>query len=171
MPDELRLTPTSYVVLGLLELLGGEATPYELKQAAASSVGNLWSLHHAQLYSEPERLAGAGLVSHRREQAGRRRRRYSLTSAGRDALRAWREQPTNAFTELRDLGLLQLFFGADPVALAVAQLAVHEHKLAEYEQIRRESEGQPRSGPVLALEAGIGHEREWVSFWKRLAAG
>src|ERR1700751_4935252 len=148
MSNERRLTPTSYVVLGLLELLGGEATPYELKRAAAISVGNLWSLHHAQLYTEPEHLATAGLVSERREQTGRRRRRYSLTPAGREALRAWREQPTNAFTELRDPGLLQLFFGADPAPLAAVQLAVHERKLAEYEALRAGEEGPPDGGPA-----------------------
>jgi DNA-binding PadR family transcriptional regulator len=169
MSNERRLTPTSYVVLGLLELLGGEATPYELKRAAAMSVGNLWSLHHAQLYTEPEHLTAAGLLREEREQTGRRRRRYSLTDAGRDALRAWREQPTDAFTELRDLGLLQLFFGADPAPLAVVQLAVHEDKLAEYEAMRAEDDEPRDSGPSLALEAGIAHEREWVRFWRRLA--
>jgi len=168
MSNEIRLTPTSYVVLGLLELLGGEATPYELKQAAASSVGDLWSLHHAQLYGEPERLATAGLVSERREQTGRRRRHYSLTSAGRGALESWRSQPTDAFTELRDPGLLQLFFGADPGRLAPVQLAVHERKLAEYEEMLRAAGDEPRTGPMLALEAGIGHEREWVRFWTGL---
>jgi PadR family transcriptional regulator, regulatory protein AphA len=168
MSSKLRLTPTSYAVLGLLELLGGEATPYELKQAAASSVGDLWSLQHAQLYGEPERLAGAGLVRERREQRGRRRRRYSLTTAGRAALEDWRTKPTDVFTELRDLGLLQLFFGADPAKLAAVQLAVHERKLAEYEEIRRAGADKPHRGPALALEAGIGHEREWVRFWRRL---
>src|ERR1700757_1533765 len=136
MSSERRLTPTSYVVLGLLELLGGAATPYELKRAAAASVGNLWSLHHAQLYSEPEHLTAAGLLEEHREQTGRRRRRYSLTPAGRQALSAWGGQPTDAFTELRDQGLLQLFFGADPARLAAIQLEVHERKLAEYEAMR-----------------------------------
>ena len=27
------------------------------------------------------------------------------------------------------------------------------------------------AGPNLVLEAGIGHEREYVRFWKRLAGG
>lgn len=170
MSTDLRLNPTSYVVLGLLELLGGEATPYELKRAAASSIGDLWSVHHAQLYGEPERLAGAGLLSEHREQTGRRRRRYSLTGAGQAALDAWRAQPTDAFTELRDLGLLQLFFGADPARLAAVQLTVHERKLAEYEQMRAAGGELSDSGPSLALEAGIGHETEWVRFWRRLVS-
>lgn len=170
MSSELRLTPTSYIVLGLLELLGGEATPYELKRAAANSVGDLWSVQHAQLYAEPERLAAAGLLRERREQTGRRRRRFSLTAAGRAALEKWRAQPTDAFTELRDLGLLQLFFGAEPSGVAAVQLAVHERKLAEYEEIRRSGGDLADSGPSLALDAGIGHEKEWVRFWRGLVS-
>jgi DNA-binding PadR family transcriptional regulator len=170
MSSDLQLTPTSYVVLGLLELLGGEATPYELKRAAMNSIGDLWSLQHAQFYGEPKRLAAAGLLSEQHEQTGRRRRRYSLTAAGRVALDSWRSQPTSVFTELRDIGLLQLFFGADPVQLATMQLALHERKLAEYERRQRSNGDVSDSGPSLALEAGIGHEREWVRFWRRLAS-
>ena len=48
--SSLRLTPTSYVVLGLVREMG-EATPYALKQAVTLGVGNFWSLQHAQLYS------------------------------------------------------------------------------------------------------------------------
>ena len=61
MSNEIRLTPTSYIVLGLLEA-AGEATPYDLKQMVAVGLGNFWSLQHAQLYTEPERLAGAGYL-------------------------------------------------------------------------------------------------------------
>ena len=93
--QEPRLTPTSFIVLGLIEL-SGEATPYDLKQAVGRSLGNFWSLQHAQLYSEPERLAEAGYLKERREEGGRRRRHYSLTAEGpqgaggvaRDARRA-----------------------------------------------------------------------------------
>lgn len=166
--QDLRLTPTSYIVLGLLNF-AGEATPYQLKQIVGSSIGNFWSLQHAQLYSEPERLAAAGLVSVEQEHEGRRRKRYRLTSAGRDALRAWLSAPTSEMSELRDPGLLQLFFGADPKPLAEAQLAVHRAKLAEYERLRDLAATRPSSGPLLALEAGIGHGREWVRFWSKLA--
>jgi DNA-binding PadR family transcriptional regulator len=166
--QELRLTPTSYIVLGLVEL-SGEATPYDLKQAVAATLGNFWSLQHAQLYSETERLASGGYLSERREQSGRRRRRYSLTDAGRRALADWRRTPTEDLYELRDLGLLKLFFGADPVALAEVQLGAHERKLAEYEAFRRLDSGDGPRGPWLALESGIGHEREWIRFWSKLA--
>jgi DNA-binding PadR family transcriptional regulator len=154
-------------VLGLLDM-SGEATPYELKQAVALTLGNFWSVQHAQLYSEPERLAKGGYLSERREEGGRRRRRYSLTAKGRAALAEWREEPTDQLSELRDLALLKLFFGGDPTELGEAQLEAHRRQLAEYEAMRRMDPGDGARGPWLALDSGIGHEREWVRFWERV---
>ncbi|HVS29800.1 MAG TPA: PadR family transcriptional regulator [Solirubrobacteraceae bacterium] len=163
----IKLTPTSYIVLGLLDVVG-EATPYDLKQMVAGGVGNLWSLQHAQLYSEPERLTKAGYLSERRERGGRRRKHYSLTDQGRRALAAWVAEPTSEFTQLRDVGLLKLFLGADPATVAAAQLELHSGKLAEYERAQNTlAAGEGPPGPRLALEAGIGHEREYVRFWSR----
>src|SRR4051794_5330941 len=133
--QELRLTPISYIVLGLLSW-AGEATPYRLKQLVAASVGNFWTLQHAQLYTEPERLAKAGYLTERRERGGRRRKLYAITDKGRRALDEWRSEPTDAIFELRAPALLKLFFGADPIELAVVQVEAHRRKLAEYEQIR-----------------------------------
>ncbi len=157
-------------MLGLLDM-SGEATPYELKQAVANTLGEFWSVQHAQLYSEPERLARAGYLRERREEGGRRRKRYSLTAKGRQALEEWRETPTDQLSELRDLALLKLFFGAEPRGLAEAQLAVHRRKLAEYEAARENDPGTGPRGPWRALESGIGHEREWVRFWEALSEG
>jgi DNA-binding PadR family transcriptional regulator len=168
MSSEIRLTPTSFIVLGLLEA-AGEATPYELKQVVAASLADFWSIQHAQLYSEPERLTKAGYLSERREQGGRRRRYYKVTAAGRKALRSWLEEPTGELTELRDPGLLKLFFGADPKSLAEAQVPVHRSKLAEYEKLLAEMGSDAPAGMRLSLESGIGHEREWVRFWSKLA--
>ena len=162
-----RLTPTSFIVLGLIEL-AGRATPYDLKALAKRTVGAFWSLPHAQLYAEPERLAGAGYLDEQREDSGRRRKHYTLTDRGREALREWRENPTGDMTELRDPGLLRLFFGADPAALAPLQAAAHGERLAAYEAtLAALPAGTPR-GVELTLRAGIAHEREWVSFWSEL---
>jgi PadR family transcriptional regulator AphA len=168
--QEPRLTPTSFIVLGLLDM-SGEATPYELKQAVATTLGNFWSVQHAQLYSEPERLAKAGYLNERREEGGRRRRRYSLTARGKRALEDWRAEPTDQLSELRDLALLKLFFGGNPDALGEAQLEAHKRQLAEYEQMRRMDPGTGERGPWLTLDSGIGHEREWVRFWEGLTSG
>ena len=166
--QEPRLTPTSFIILGLVEL-SGESTPYELKQAAAGSVGNFWSMQHAQFYTEPERLVEAGLLTREREEGGRRRKRYRLTDDGREILARWRQEPTDELAELRDLGLLKLFFGAPAGPLAEAQIAAHERKLAEYEWIRDRDPGKGPSGPRATLDAGIAHEREWVRYWKKIA--
>jgi PadR family transcriptional regulator AphA len=168
--DVIELTQTSYTVLGLVSL-AGEATPYDLKQMVALSVGNFWSVPHSQLYAEPDRLAGAGYLSVRRESGGRRRKHYKLTAKGREALEQWVHSPTDGELELRDPGILKLFFGADPSALAAGQLEHHRRRLKEYESVREEADALPISGPRLALEAGIGHEREYVRFWSRLAKG
>lgn len=166
--QEIRLTPTSYIVLGLLEL-GGECTPYGLKQLVSTSVGNFWTLHHAQLYTEPERLAKGGYVTEKREQGGRRRRLYELTAKGRRALDGWRAEGTSSLGELREPAVLKLFFGADPAQLASVQLPAHRQKLAEYEAIRDGMPDDVPEGPRLALEAGILHERSSIEFWGRFA--
>jgi PadR family transcriptional regulator, regulatory protein AphA len=167
--EDIQLTPTSFIVLALLSA-SGEATPYELKQMAAATVGQFWSLSHSQVYAEPERLAKAGYLSEKREQGGRRRKRYSLTARGRSAFEAWRDEPSRALYELRDPGLLQLAAGANPARLAEAQLETHKEKLAELEQMRA---GLDVAGAaeayLLVCDCGIGHEREYVRFWSRLA--
>jgi DNA-binding PadR family transcriptional regulator len=146
----------------------GEATPYDLKGIVAASLGNFWSVQHAQLYSETARLAKDGFLSERREEQGRRRKLYALTDAGRRALDGWRAEPTGELYELRDIGLLKLFFGADPKTIAPEQLEAHRAKLAEYESMRDEAEGLAPAGPRLALENGIEHERVYVKFWEGL---
>jgi PadR family transcriptional regulator AphA len=165
--QELRLGPVSYVVLGFIELTG-EATPYLLKQLVAGSVGNFWTLQHAQLYTEPERLAKAGLLTEERERGGRRRKLYKITDAGRRALTDWRTEPTDAIPELRSPALLKLFFGADPAAVAPLQVEAHRRKLAEYEVIRDSMPEFVPEGPRLALEAGIASTRQQIEWWEAL---
>jgi DNA-binding PadR family transcriptional regulator len=163
--QELRLTPLSFIVLGLVAW-AGEATPYRLKQLVAASVGNFWTLQHAQLYTEPERLAKAGYLTEQRERDGRRRRLYAITDKGRKALDEWRAEPTDAIAELRAPALLKLFFGSDPAELAPIQIEAHRRKLAEYEEIRASMPGSVPAGPRLALEAGIASERQQVEWWE-----
>src|SRR5690348_14332730 len=104
-----RLSTTSYVVLGTIGLRG-PSTPYDLKRAVGHSVGYFWSFPHAQLYSEPERLERMGLLEVETEQTGRRRKVYSITDEGRDAVRAWLAAPTHEHFEMRDIAEMKLFF-------------------------------------------------------------
>jgi DNA-binding PadR family transcriptional regulator len=167
MSSGIRLSPTSYIVLGLLDA-AGEATPYDLKRTVAISLGNFWSLPHAQLYAEPARLAEGGYLNERREDGGRRRRYYKLTERGREALREWVAQPTAEMTELRNPAMLKIFFGGDPRQMAEAQLPVRRAKVAAYEQMERDIEGHVPEGMLITLRIGLAHEREWVDFWSRL---
>src|ERR1700741_2771493 len=104
-----QLTPVSYVVLGMVA--EGATTSYDMKQKASRSVGYFWNFPHSQLYAEPGPLVERGLPDEEREAEGRRRRVYTLTAAGREALDDWLREPTSEQPQIRDAGLLKLFFG------------------------------------------------------------
>jgi PadR family transcriptional regulator, regulatory protein AphA len=166
--QEIQLTPTSYIVLGLLEQ-AGEATPYRLNRLVDLSVGHFWSLPRSQLYAEPARLAQAGYLSEEQEPDGRRRKRYALTERGCEALRRWTDTPTHEYPELRDPSLLKLFFGADPQRMAEAQLSTLRPLLETYEQLRAQDDGEGPDGPRQSLQVGIDHVETSIRAWERIA--
>jgi PadR family transcriptional regulator, regulatory protein AphA len=168
MVGDRELTPTSYIVLGLLAEEPG--TPYDLKARVAAGLGNFWSVQHAQLYTETARLAGEGLLDEERETEGRRRKTYSITAAGRAALSAWLEEDAvGELPEVRDPGLLKVYLGADPKLIAAAQVAAHKARLQEWENLKTAlSTFEVPVGPGIALEAGITYARMSVKFWSAL---
>lgn len=173
----LDLPTSSYVILGLLASRAN-ATPYLLKKWVDESIGYFWDFPRAQLYIDPERLARLGLVAEEREASGRRRRVYRITEAGRAELRRWLREPAVAEVELRDQGLLKLFFGsllsADDVrALARRERDLHQRRLSQYHLIHAELERDPPpdAGFALAtLRMGIAYEEASVAFWDGLVA-
>ena len=94
---------------------------------------------------------------------------HAVGDAGARCSIAGAEDPATDLYELRDPGLLKLFCGADPARLAETQLEQHEQRLELYRSLH-EHEEMPH-GMRLALESGIGHEREYVRFWSRLRDG
>jgi DNA-binding PadR family transcriptional regulator len=158
-----KLTTASYLVLGMIDMLG-PVTPYGLKTAAANTVTHFWSLPHTQIYTQCDRLLADGYVSERREREGRRRRRFSITKKGEQSLRRWLTEGADVVADMRDLATLKMFFGADPQKLAQAQTKLHQDTLAYYLSLRG-ADGVD-GGPLLALEVGIAHERAMVRFWK-----
>ncbi|AKU16694.1 PadR family transcriptional regulator [Luteipulveratus mongoliensis] len=161
-----RLTTASYLVLGLVDMLG-EASPYALKQAAADYVAPFWSLPHTQIYVQADKLVESGLLRQDQETDGRRRRILTITEEGREALNSWRADPTAVPVEARDLGLLKLFFGADSKVIGPAQVEHHSQRLAGYEEMKAGGSRMP-DGAAATLEFGIRYERALVAFWSTL---
>jgi DNA-binding PadR family transcriptional regulator len=171
-----RLSSTSYVVLGMIALRG-PSTPYDLKRAVGHSVGYFWHFPHAQLYSEPDRLAELGLLTLAVEDGGRRRKTYSLTEQGRDALRAWLAAPTNEHFQMRDIAELKLFFNevgeaSDVQHLAHEQIKQHRDRIAIYQDMVARFGTDPAARPrMITLELGLEMEHAALRFWSALAEG
>ncbi len=158
------LTTASYLVLGLVKF-AKSTTPYELKSLAAETVGPFWSLPHTQIYAQCDKLVEAGLLDEQRQEEGRRRRVLTITEAGRRALREWLGDDSFVPIEARDLGILKLFFGADPAVLAPTQVREHSQILRSYERVERTAPADTPAGIRAALEFGLQYERWMVNFW------
>lgn len=172
--SRIKLTVTSHVVLGLIALRG-PSTPYDLKRAVGRSVAFFWPFPHSQLYSEPERLATAGLLRCEEETGGRNRKTYHLTPAGRTAITQWVTTPLGDMPELRDTALLQLFFSELTsrdaiVAVARAQIALHQDRLATYEALAtRHAGNRTLARRMSPMGFGIRLEKANIAFWTEIA--
>lgn len=160
-----RLTPPSYLVLGIIDKLG-EASPYDVKVEAGRTVAPFWSMPHAQVYTQCDRLVEAGLLSEVRQAGGRNRRVLRLTGPGEAALRAWLEDPEFVPVEARERAILKLWFGARPEVLAPAQFDAHQEALGRYEGLAASVGDLLARGQREALEFGIRYERMMVEFWQ-----
>jgi PadR family transcriptional regulator, regulatory protein AphA len=111
-----------------------------------------------------------------REDGGRRRRHYTITDAGRVALTEWLAVPATAPSEIRDSGLLKLFFGelGEPeqmLALAQAQAAAQRDLLARYEAIHERYGDRPEyAHRLITVELDIAYARAAIEFWESVAA-
>ncbi len=164
-PDA-ALGPSAYIVLGLLSQ-HAEGTSYDLKRWADESVGYFWTFPRSQLYAEPQRLVLLGLLQEVQEDSGRRRRTYSITPTGQAALTQWLTRPAGS-PELRDLGLLKLFFSEQGtpeglMQLATEQLRLHRARLQEYEELLVCAPPQHSKRQPLAM--GLLYERASIEFW------
>lgn len=167
------LTPTSHLVLGLVRLLQ-PCTSYDMKQLVRISIGNFWSFPHSQLYAEPARLVEDGMLEEEQEDTGRRRRLYRLTEAGYEALHTWVRTPADEIGELRDEGLLKLFFAdatdAEAIReLARAQVKVHEDRIQWLAAIRAEHAAGAGAAQMATLELGLRWDRTAADFWTEVA--
>ncbi|WP_460757781.1 PadR family transcriptional regulator [Nocardiopsis oceani] len=169
-----RLSTTSYVIIGMVAMRG-PSTSYDLKRAIGHSVGYFWNFPHAQLYSEPKRLEKLGLLESEEEVSGRRRRTYSVTQAGMDALRDWLREPTEQHFELRDVAEIKLFFNefsepGDIARLAADQQRQHQKRIEDYEEMKvRFGERTDIASRMITLRLGLELEYAALRFWKTIS--
>ena len=167
------LTITSYVALGIIGQ-SNSCTSYNLKRTINNSIHCFWSFPHSQLYAEPELLKAAGLVTEVREDSGRKRRIYTITEKGKQALQEWLRQPTEASVEIRDVALLKLFFGNllvpdDLQLLAIEQVAFHRQRLDENETICAALNQQDDGFAATTLEMVSLYDKAAIAFWSSIA--
>jgi len=165
----MELSPTAYVILGMLR--NEPRSGYEIKRVVDGSTRFFWAASYGQIYPELRKLAEAGLVEgESRPTGGRRRTVYRLTEAGREELRRWLDEPPERL-ELRDEGLLKLFFAAaaEPgraLEIIDAKQRLAEDKLAALRKIEPKAAAAAASDPFPHLVARYGLEwSEWVIAW------
>jgi PadR family transcriptional regulator, regulatory protein AphA len=169
----MKLTPASHVVLGMLNL--GARSGYEIRRTIEISARFFWTISPVQIYPELKRLEESGLVKGREApRGGRQRRTYTITAAGKRALRQWLESPEEPAVEWRDAGLLKLFFAdALPADEAIARLgAIRQRSERLAKQFRsdivpvaeRNLERNDERYPLLAARFGLDYH-EWVVDW------
>lgn len=116
------LTTTSYALLGMLAIRSWST--YELAKHMDRSLGRLWPRARSHLFNEPKHLVAKGLARATEEMVGRRPRTvYTITPAGRRALRRWLGTPGEGPVLEFEQGL-KVFFadqGTKQAALAAVE--------------------------------------------------
>jgi DNA-binding PadR family transcriptional regulator len=167
----------AYVVLGMLGL--GPKSGYEIKRTVEISIRFFWTISQAQIYPALEHLEASGLVTGRDEPRGRRpRRMYEITDAGRVVLADWLRGPEPMPFELRDIGMVKLFFADalprdDAMELLGAVRRRSEERVRELHRIEPEARVTAETGelfPLLTLEMGLAFHRAIVDACDAFAA-
>jgi PadR family transcriptional regulator, regulatory protein AphA len=157
-----ELGAPAYVVLGMVRL--GARSGYEIKQAVELSIRFFWTISQAQIYPSLEQLERAELVRGRSEPQGRRPRRvYDITETGEVALEEWLRGEEPMPFELRDIGLVKLFFADaldrdDALALLTAVERRSQERVATLREIEpgaQLADQESNAHPLLTLRIGI----------------
>jgi PadR family transcriptional regulator, regulatory protein AphA len=160
------LTATGRVALGMIAF--GRRTGYDIKAFVDKTTRYFWAASYGQIYPELKRLEDQGLVRGRSEPSGGRARTvYELTDAGAAALAHWLESDEETVYELRDEGMLKLFFSDSApggrMEIVRAMRTREERALAHLRSIEPHAREGPK-GSYLTLQLGIGLT-EWTIEW------
>jgi DNA-binding PadR family transcriptional regulator len=164
------LSATGKVILGMISI--GVATGYEIKRFVDKTTRHFHAASYGQIYPELRRLEERGLITGSPEPSGARARTvYSLTDSGRRTLEAWLESDAETTYEVRDEGMLKLFFSDSLPERRLANLRAmrerNQRKLDQLLELGPVSAVGPL-GPRLTLELGIGLH-EWLVRWSEAA--
>jgi PadR family transcriptional regulator, regulatory protein AphA len=170
--SDATLTPTGRLILGMVRM--GKRTGYEIKQLVDVSARFFWTTSYGQIYPELKRLEASGMISGEAVPTGGRSRTvYSMTPAGEAALDEWLAARDELVWELRDEGLLKLFFseGRDPEEVRDHIRAVRLRSEAVAEQLRSlrtDVNPQPDPGPRMVLEFGVAFNEWLAAYWGQI---
>ncbi len=171
------MTTLGYALLTLLARK--PASGYDLGRRLKEPIGFFWHARYNQIYPELTRLEALGLIAHEVvEQVDRPDKKvYTITDAGRLALRQWATEPPEE-TPARSELLLKAYsiWLADPaqaIQLFQEQAEQHARQQALYEQRIAAWEQQPgwqiqtdlpSFGDYATLQRGASYEREYVAW-------
>lgn len=178
MTSEIELGPPDYVVLGMIR--HGAKSGYAIRRAVDVSIRFFWTISPAQIYPSLARLERTGLVRGKSEPLGKRRRRtFILTRTGEMALLDWLRRKEEIPFELRDIGMVKLFFADglhhnDAQTLLIQIQQRSERQLAMLRSILPEAERLARGGeayPLLTLHMGIAFHEAIIELSGNLGKG
>lgn len=147
---------------------------YDLAKVFDSTLANVWSAKHSQIYPELATMLDEGLVEVR-EAGNRRRKEYVITDRGREELVRWLTESPPAVGIVRHEALLRTFF-LGFLTLEEAQTLLRRERDRHARQLEVHLEDQATGGgPVningwtggIPLEAGVRYERmmvEWAEW-------
>ena len=145
--DRTRIGVLGYAILGLLAV--EPLTGYQLAQRMRAPIGYMWTAAHSQIYPELAKLLAGGLVRAAvvPGRGPRDTKRYTITMAGRRALRTWVDSP---LTELARSELLLRVRSLWLVSPERARAFIVEQRSRHKERLRLYAEEELAFAPVAA---------------------
>ena len=171
-----------YIILA--GLLRKPRSGYDLTKWMHQETSHFFVIGHSSIYPALSWMEREGLLRYEvvPSERGPKRKVYSITQAGREALLSWAAEPA-AERQVRDEQLVKaLCYGYMPKERVLARLEeekdTHEEKLELYEGFERWLEAELQKGRIsseaylgtlLTLKRGIGAERSYVEWCEEAA--
>ena len=178
MSSEPKLTPFSYVILGLVGRDG--AGPHDIVRMMRQGA-IFWTTSESHFYGEPKRLAKLGYLA-AEKQPGRtgERTHYRLTARGEQALEAWLAEPA-AMPRIQNEAAVKLLAAdfADEKTILASLAGLREEIVEGYreaEAMTSRAEEIPHRRRYLALlndlrRRTLDAQREWLEEVERQLGG